>query len=492
MSRLLIIDDDVQLCKALSLVIQRMGHECDCAHTLAQAFSLLERNVYEVAILDIRLPDGNGLEALPRIRESECYPEVIILSGSSDPDGAELAIRSGAWNYIPKPPTLNKIQLPVQRAIEYYEKKKNTRHPKILKREGIVGESRRLLNCLELMAQASGSDCNVLITGETGTGKELFARAIHANSPRAGKPFIVVDCGALPENLVESILFGHEKGSFTGADRSTMGLLRQAHEGTLFLDEVGELPMSIQKSFLRVLQNRRFRPVGGLNEVYSNFRLVAATNRDLEAMVSTWKFRQDLLFRLRTITISVPPLRERVGDVQILAHHFIHQTTQNRSIARKGFSSEFFDVLQEYSWPGNVRELLHAIEHALAAAGSDTILYPRHLPVEIRAQLARDSLERKTDGPELRHVSKPRPTPAGSGLLADATLLTLPTLKDHRNTAIAQVEREYLELLMHETKWDIPKACDISGLSRQRLYALLKQYAIGREREAPLDAVPHS
>ncbi len=487
MSRLLIIDDDVQLCKALSLVIQRMGHECDCAHTLAQAFAMLERNVYEVAILDIRLPDGNGLEALPLIRESECYPEVIILSGSSDPDGAELAIRSGAWNYIAKPPTLHKIQLPVQRAIEYYEKKKHTLHPLLLKREGIVGSGRRLLSCLELTAQAAGSDCNVLITGETGTGKELFARAIHANSSRAGKPFIVVDCGALPENLVESTLFGHEKGAFTGADRSTTGLLRLAHEGTLFLDEIGELPMSIQKSFLRVLQYRRFRPVGGSGEVYSDFRLVAATNRDLEAMVNTWKFRQDLLFRLRTITINVPPLRERVKDIKILAHHFIDQITQTTGMPRKGFSSEFFDVLHDYSWPGNVRELMHAVEHALTAAGDDPILYPRHLPLDIRVQLARDTLEREADKPGPRR--REERAPAALRLPTEATLHDLRTLKDHRNEAISLVERDYLEVLMRETEWDIPKACDVSGLSRQRLYALLKQYGISRERSAPPDTV---
>ena len=482
MARLLIIDDDVQLCKALALVIKKMGHECDCAHTLEQAFILLDRTVYEVAILDIRLPDGNGLEALPRIRESECYPEVIILSGSSDPDGAELAIRSGAWSYIPKPPTLNKIQLPVQRAIEYYEKKQHTRHPKILKREGIVGESRRLVSCLELMAQASGSDCNVLITGETGTGKELFARAIHANSPRAAKPFIVVDCGALPENLVESTLFGHEKGSFTGADRASIGLLRQAHEGTLFLDEVGELPMSTQKSFLRVLQSRRFRTVGGAKEVGSDFRLVAATNRDLEAMVAVWNFRQDLLFRLRTITIDIPPLRERARDIKILAHHFIDQMTRSKEISRKGFSPEFFDTLVEHSWPGNVRELMHAIEHALTAVGDEPILYPRHLPVGIRAQLARDTLERKDLQQEHGHQHHDA-TAHNGGLnrLHNGPVHELPTLKEHRNMVISQVERDYLEHVMGETGWNVPQACEISGLSRQRLYALLKQHGITRE-----------
>ncbi len=471
MAKLLIIDDDAQLCKALSLVINNMGHEAHSAQTLEQAFSMLEDHTYHVVILDIRLPDGNGLDALPLIRESECNPEVVILSGSSDPDGAELAIRSGAWSYITKPPTLNKIQLPVQRAIEYWNKKQGNLHPRILERQDIIGESRAINHCLQIVAQAAGSDCNVLVTGETGTGKELFARAIHANSSRAKRPFVVVDCGALPENLVESMLFGHEKGAFTGADRSSQGLLLQAAGGTLFLDEVGELPMAIQKAFLRVLQNRRFRPVGGLKEIFSDFRLVAATNRNLEALVQTWNFRQDLLFRLRTMTIELPPLRERKGDIKLIACHCLERFADEKNLPLKGYSPEFFDVLNQYLWPGNVRELVNAMEHALAASSGESILYPRHLPVEIRVQLARNLLEQESkpdpDLPELYHYDHRR----------------LPPLREHRNTVLAQVERDYLETLMRATDWDIQKACEISELSRQRLYALLKQYGITREKE---------
>lgn len=471
MARLLIIDDDVQLCRALSLVISTMGHSPDSAQTLEQGAVLLERNDYQVVILDIRLPDGDGLEALPAIRESKSSPEVIILSGNTDPDGAELAIRSGAWSYIAKPPTLNKIQLPVQRAIEYWEKKQQNLQPRLLERENIIGDSRAIRHCLKIVAQAAGSDCNVLITGETGTGKELFARAIHANSTRAMSPFVVVDCGALPETLVESMLFGHKKGAFTGADRTTEGLLRQAAGGTLFLDEVGELPMSIQKSFLRVLQNKRFRPVGGVEEITSDFRLVAATNRDIEAMVATWQFRQDLLFRLRTLTIDLPPLRERKGDVKRIACHYLEQCAMKNGQQPKGFSPEFFETLEQYPWPGNVRELLHAIEHTLAASTGESILYPRHLPVEIRARLARNMIQTTNEDSHPPHS------------LPCVSHSSLPPLKEHRAAILAQVETEYLSQLMHMTQWCIKDACDISGLSRQRLYALLKQHGISRPGE---------
>lgn len=468
MTRLLIIDDDVQLCKALSLVIERMGFEVRCAYTLEQGFALLERQDFQVVILDIRLPDGNGLEALPRIRESANDPEVIILSGTGDPDGAELAIRSGAWSYITKPPTLSKIQLPVQRAVEYWTKKQGSRPLRLLERGAIVGESRAILHCLKIVAQAADSDCNVLISGETGTGKELFARAIHANSARAKRPFVVVDCGALPGNLVESILFGHEKGAFTGADRSTQGLLSQASGGTLFLDEVGELPMSIQKAFLRVLQNRSYRPVGGLREQTSDFRLVAATNRNLEELVQTWAFRQDLLFRLRTIGIELPPLRERKGDAKRIACHWLQQRAQQDQTPTKAFAPELFEALEEYRWPGNVRELINALEHALTASRGETILSPRHLPVEIRAQLARNLLEERTPGV----TGDPAPAPTEP----------LRPLQEHRNAALERLEREYLTRLMQESGGDIRRACSIAGLSRQRLYALLKQYGIAREQ----------
>ncbi|MFW5837774.1 MAG: sigma 54-interacting transcriptional regulator, partial [Desulfovibrionaceae bacterium] len=318
-----------------------------------------------------------------------------------------------------------------------------------------------------------------------------------------------------PENLVESMLFGHERGAFTGADRSATGLIRQAHGGALFLDEVGELPLTIQKAFLRVLQTRRFRPVGAAKEVESDFRLIAATNRNLEEMVQLWQFRQDLLFRLRTIAIDLPPLRDRPADVKLLVNHFLDQLGQQKGLPCKGVSTEFFEHLAAYQWPGNVRELVHALEHALAAASHEPLLYPRHLPVDIRARLARDQF-REQEPPPGHNAPPPkgrdvpllgdedhgtrhgRPQAAGlaehgpgvqppesplDGLrrLAGLENGKPPPLKDYRAMVMTQVERDYLQRLMAETGWDVPAACQTAGLSRQRLYALLKEHGLRRE-----------
>ena len=399
MGRILIVDDDRALCTALEKVVARMGHTGRSAHSLEQGMRLARDWGTDVVILDVWLPDGNGLEALSRFRELPSEPEVIILTGSGDPDGAELAIRSGAWSYITKPPTLNKFKLPVQRAVEHHQRKIQ-RLPVSLERSGIIGRSRALTKCLDTVAQAAASEANVLVVGETGTGKELFSRAIHDNSLRKDGPFVVVDCAALPEKLVESTLFGHCKGAFTGADKRFDGLVLHAHGGTLFLDEVGELPMAAQRVFLRVLQEKRFRPVGGTSEVSSDFRLVAATNRDLEAMAGQGRFRQDLLYRIRSITVRLPALREVAGDIRELTCHYIEVLCQRLGLERKGYAPEFLQTLMAYDWPGNVRELVHALESAVVEAGADRLLYPRHLPAEMRARMARRSIVPEAACPE--------------------------------------------------------------------------------------------
>jgi transcriptional regulator with PAS, ATPase and Fis domain len=281
---------------------------------------------------------------------------------------------------------------------------------------------------------------------------------------------VVVDCAALPEHLVESMLFGHEKGAFTTADKKHIGLIRQAHGGTLFLDEVGELPVGLQKAFLRVLQEHRFRPVGGAREEESDFRLVAATNRDLERDVVDWKFRQDLLFRLRGMSIVVPPLRDRAGDVETLSRHFLEKRAREAGGDPKRISPEFWGALLGYQWPGNVRELLNALDSALAAAENDTVLCPRHLPINIRATLARRSVDGGRCGADLdpmeeRIVFAPE---------------NFPTLKDFRSEALGRVEQRYLTELMRVSAGRIQRACALSGLSRARLYALMKHYGISR------------
>ncbi|BBD09210.1 sigma-54-dependent transcriptional regulator [Desulfovibrio ferrophilus] len=468
MANILIVDDDTMLVNALSQVLASMGHSADGATTLVEGLEMARGNGYELVILDVRLPDGNGLEALPRFREGPGAPEVIILTGAGDPDGAEMAIRSGAWSYITKPPTMNNIRLPVERAVEYRRNKKESGH-KLLAEHGVVGESSAIKACLRRAAQGAGCDAAVLITGDTGTGKELVARAIHDNSRRKAGPFVVVDCAALPENLVESMLFGHEKGSFTGADRRYGGLVHQADGGTLFLDEVGELPLVVQRAFLRVLQDHRFRPVGGSKELTSDFRLLAATNRDLEDRVRQGLFREDLLFRIRGFSISLPSLADRDGDVKVLAGHFLKRFCGAMGIVPKGMSKDFLDALHRYSWPGNVRELMGAMEHSLASAEGEPNLLSRHLPTNVRVALARAGL--------------------GEEMSAQAPVWSIepgefPSLKDFRDSHLADLERFYLEEVMRHAGWKVAKAIEMSGLSRARLYALLKKYGVSRPRRS--------
>lgn len=466
MAKIFIIDDDRMICDALANAMERMGHEACYELTLKSGIREVFVEQPDVVFLDVQLPDGNGLAALPKIREAPFRPEVIIITGEGDPDGAELAIKSGAWDYIEKPPSIDAMTLPLIRALQYRDEKKGKKPSVSLKRDNIIGNSSKMICCLDLLAQAANSEANVLIVGETGTGKELFANAIHLNSPREEGNFVVVDCASLPETLVESTLFGHEKGAFTGAVKSHDGLVKQADGGTLFLDEVGELPLAVQKSFLRVLEGRRYRPVGGKSEKESDFRLVAATNRNLDRMVKDGKFRQDLLYRLRSVTIDLPVLQNRTDDIKDLAIYFMSKFCERYGVATKGFSPEFIETLMTYSWPGNIRELANTMENLLTTTEDDPILFPKHLPTPIRVEVTRASVGRKEDEDDIQNET--------------VSIQPIGPLKDFREIAITQAERSYLKSLMAYTDWDIKESCSVSGLSRPRLYALLKKYQIFR------------
>lgn len=464
--KVLVVDYDRKFLLDMENTITGMGHQAVCAPTLSESIQAAAANEPDLIIVNAEMPDGRGIDALPQFLQADSSPEVIVVSDSGDPDEADSAIRGGAWDYIEKPTTPKAMALSLVRALEYRVKKPRQRQTVSLIKETyqeITGSSARTRACLDMVSLAANSEANVLIFGETGTGKELFAWAIHNNSARRLNQFVVVDCAALPPSLVESTLFGYEKGAFTGADRPHKGLIKRADGGTLFLDEVGELPLSIQKSFLRVLQERRFRPVGGREEVRSNFRLIAATNRDLGKMVQRRQFRKDLLFRLRAFSMDLPSLRERPEDINDIVEQHTEKLCQSYRIDRKSFSPDFFNVLARYDWPGNVRELVNALERAIVASRGEPVIFPKHLPTYIRVSLARASV-----GEE-----------GGTTVLSMPDLETmpaLPKLAQARETAIAQAEQKYLKNLISFAKGNAREAMRISGLSRSRLYALLKKY----------------
>ncbi|MDM8539904.1 sigma-54 dependent transcriptional regulator [Desulfococcaceae bacterium HSG9] len=467
MANILIIDDDQMLCAMLSRHFNYLKHKTVSAFNIQQGLEALSVNEFDVALLDVNLPDGNGLDAIPEIHAAPSAPEVIIITGEGDPDGAELAINNGAWDYIEKPSSTDKMTLPVVRALQYRSEKAAVKTPVALKRDEIIGNSPPMKACFDLLARAAAAEINVLITGATGTGKELFAKAVHLNSKRASKKFVVVDCAAMPETLVESTLFGHTKGAFTGADRTQEGLIKQADKGTLFLDEVGELPLSIQKKFLRVLQEHRFRPLGEKREIKSDFRLVSATNRNLDEMVQAGRFRADLLFRLKTIVIKLPLLKERPEDIKDITLNYLTRICDHREIGIKGFDPEFFDTLTAYDWPGNVRELLNALETALAAAHNQPTLFAKYLPVAIRVHKIRSIIE-ESSSDQIQKKSD------------DARTTQLPCWRDFRLTAAIETEKRYLHSLIALTQDNIKEACRVSKLSRSRLYELMKKHKIAQ------------
>lgn len=481
MPNILIIDDDSAAREVLSKYLAHMGMAAKQAATISEGLKKVSSGQFDLVFLDVYLPDGNGLDALPAIVQSPSKPEVIIITGLGDPQGAALAVQNNAWDYIQKPITAAEIKLLLKRALDYRASKKRTNTPTIvtLKRPEIIGTSPQLTAQLDIAAQCANSDANVLITGETGTGKELFAKTIHQNSANANNRFVIVDCAALPEQIVESVLFGNVKGAYTGADQDRDGLIKQADGGTLLLDEIGELPLTTQKKFLRVLQERTFKPVGGTREITSNFRLISATNRDLEKLVRQNRFRKDLFFRLRTFCMALPPLRACKEDIKSLILFYIDKLCQHHGMENKGFIPEFLELLNNYDWPGNVRELINTLEKAILSDPLSPVLYPFNLPADIRVRHISSSMaEKRTHGLY----------PETSGAACDSNSISipahlfdpLPPLKALRDKVNHDLELRYIRKLMALNGFDLDKASHVSGLSIPRLYALLKKHNISR------------
>jgi len=458
MAKILIIDDDPLLAETVADKLERLQHQSQTTGSLSKGLRSAVDGDFDIILLDVYLPDGNGLEIIDQLRSVASEPQVIIITGQGDPDGAEMAIRHGAWCYLEKNSIIKEISLPLARALQYRQAVHGQKAVlKTVERDQLVGESPRFMQCLEILANGAGSDASVLISGESGTGKEAFARAIHANSRRRKGNFVVVDCTALPEQLVESVLFGHVKGAFTGADRANRGLIRHADKGTLFLDEIGELPLGTQKSFLRVLQERAFCPVGSQEECQSDFRLICATNRDLVAMTEKGLFREDLLYRLRGLCLHLPPLRQRDGDIPLLVDHFLNRLVRRYGQEPKECLPDVMEYLLHYHWPGNVRELSQAIESAFAQAVYSPVLFTQHLPVHIRTAHARANVLGQS-------VVAPMISTSGTSLL------------DWREAKDA-FERNYTQQLLQHSEGNIMEAGRLSGLSRTRLYQLIKKYA---------------
>lgn len=477
--KILIIDDDESLNRAMVRTMTKHGYLATGVHSIHEGKRSFEQDSFDLVFLDVKLPDGSGLDLLPEIANYNNPPEVIIVTGNGNPEGAEIAISSGAWDYLLKPCSQQEILLSLKQALDY-RKQKHANLSSFNPRDfGIIGESPVMKSMYREMDMAASSRSPVLLSGSTGTGKELIANAIHKSGQRNDKPFIVVDCATLPGSLAESILFGHKKGSFTGADREKVGLIEKANGGTLFLDEIGELDLELQKKFLRILQEKKMMPVGGTAWIECDFRLLSATNRNLEEMVAAGTFREDLLYRIRSQEIIVPDLKQRVGDIRRLTESFLNSLSDQTNSDVKGISRELIDSLNSYDWPGNVRELEQALVYSWNNSAGHEIIYPIHLPVYLRIAVAKrntESLSGRSGNDLIEYEQKAKPAPASNSRELNGD--TIPSFKEFRESVLDRAEKEYFENLLHKTERDIQKSCQVSGLSRTRLYEYLKKLGL--------------
>ncbi len=366
--RILIVDDERSLREFLTIFLQQEGYETDSAADVAEGKRLLSSRSYDLVICDLKLPDGDGLQVLSHARTSGVTTPFVVITAHTTPQHALETLRAGAAEYLSKPFEVEDLKLILSKILSRPEASRSG-----VEMPEFVGSSLPIVRILELVPKVAASPSTVLITGESGTGKEQLARAIHYHSSRASKPFLTVNCGALPEGLLESELFGHVRGAFTGAVRDNPGLIRQAEGGTLFLDEVGELTPAVQVKLLRVLQDRRVRPVGGSSDTLVDVRFVAATNRDLESDVAEGRFREDLFYRLNVIHLHLPPLRERPDDIPELARHIVKKHCERLGLPPKRLTSDALQLLQAYRWPGNVRELENVLERAIVLETSGVL-----------------------------------------------------------------------------------------------------------------------
>lgn len=388
MDKILVVDDERSMRDFLSIMLKKAGYDVTTAIDGDEAVKILHKDIFDLVITDLKMPKVDGLQVLKTVKELSPDTVVIVITAFASTETTVEAMKEGAYDYITKPFQNDEMKIRIKKALE---KRRLSAENILLKKQlkdravfdNIVGKSEKMEKVFELVRKVSDSMSNILIYGDSGTGKELIARAIHFNSRKKDKPFVTINCGALPEGLLESELFGHMKGSFTGAVFNKEGLFEVANGGTIFLDEVGETSPAIQVKLLRVLQDKEFKRVGGTKEIKVDVRIITATNRDLSKAVSEGKFREDLYYRLNVIPITLPPLRERADDIPLLADHFLNKFNKALNKSVKGFSQTTMELFRNYEWRGNVRELENVIERAVALSNSE-IITPEYLPDILR------------------------------------------------------------------------------------------------------------
>jgi len=461
--KILVVDDEEIVLKSCRKILEGGGHEVFCALSGQEAFVYLEKEPIDLVITDIKMPGMDGMEVLERVKEK--YPDilVIMITGYSTVQSAVQAMKLGAFDYIPKPFTPDEVLVVVEKAME----KKSLIYENIYLRkeleakygfDNIIGSSPKMREVYKLIRKVAPTDSTVLIRGESGTGKELIARAIHFNSPRKQKAFVPVDCGVLAQELLESELFGHVKGSFTGAIVTKPGLFEIADGGSIFLDEIGDTSSNFQSKLLRVIQEREFTPVGGVKPKGVDLRFIVATNKDLEKLVKEEKFREDLFYRLNVVSITVPPLREKKDDIPLLGYHFLKKYAKEVKKNIKSISVDAMNMLIAYSWPGNVRQLENVIERAVVMAEGDTVT-TEYLPFVVRDEITHPDASIPKTSSELKESKK-----------------------KIRETAVESIEKSFILDALTRNDWNVTKSAREVGMQRPNFQALMRKYNIRIEK----------